>query len=183
MAIPSSEETPKPTPTVHVNNIPQTVTAKDLLTYLESAIGSSSIFALEIFSEHNNWKSRGTGRVQFETFEAKSKALTLSNDEKLLFKSHFLRLTDSKDDIVPRPYFTRNRLNNCTLHAGFPIGVDCMSVLETWEGVRSWVMPERNRLEFWVSMVVSVISLRFNLKILWSLLGIVLVIPNQMHFS
>ncbi|MCI67184.1 RNA-dependent RNA polymerase 2-like, partial [Trifolium medium] len=83
------------------------------------AIGRSTIFALEIFSEHHNWKSRGTGRVQFETFEAKSKALTLSNNEKLLFKSHFLRLSDTKDDIVARPYLARNRLNNCTLHAGF----------------------------------------------------------------
>lgn len=25
-----------------------------------------------------------------------------------------------------------------------------MSVLESWEGVRGWVMPERGRVEFWV---------------------------------
>ena len=25
-----------------------------------------------------------------------------------------------------------------------------MSVLESWEGVRVWVMPERGRVEFWV---------------------------------
>lgn len=25
-----------------------------------------------------------------------------------------------------------------------------MSVLESWEGVRVWVMPERRKIEFWV---------------------------------
>lgn len=25
-----------------------------------------------------------------------------------------------------------------------------MNVLESWEGVRTWIMPERNRVEFWV---------------------------------
>lgn len=25
-----------------------------------------------------------------------------------------------------------------------------MSVLKSWEGVRSWVIPERNRVEFWL---------------------------------
>lgn len=25
-----------------------------------------------------------------------------------------------------------------------------MSVLDSWEGVRVWVMPERERVEFWV---------------------------------
>lgn len=25
-----------------------------------------------------------------------------------------------------------------------------MSVLESWDGVKAWVMPERRRVEFWV---------------------------------
>ena len=146
MVIPSSE-----TPTVRVTNIPHTATANDLLRYLETTVGRSSVFALEIFSDYTNWKSRGVGRVQFETLEAKSKALTLAENKKLLLSSHFLRLDASSDDIIPRPALPRNRINNGALYAGFPIGPDCMSVLQSWEGVRGWVMPERQRLDFWVT--------------------------------
>ncbi|XP_058762602.1 RNA-dependent RNA polymerase 2-like [Vicia villosa] len=139
------------TPTVRVFNIPQCATAKDLLNFLESTLGPSSVFALEIFTDHSNWKSRGSGRIQFETFQAKSQALSLSQDNKLLFNSHFLRLSASGDDIVPRPSLPSNRLHNGVLHAGFPSGPDCMSVLQSWEGVQGWIMPERNRLDFWVT--------------------------------
>ncbi|CAK8563059.1 unnamed protein product [Lathyrus sativus] len=139
------------TPTVRVFNIPQCATAKDLLNFLESTLGPSSVFALEIFTDHSNWKSRGSGRIQFETFQAKSKALSLSLNNKLLFNSHFLRLSSSSDDIVPRPSLPCNRLHNGVLHAGFPVGPDCMSVLQSWEGVQGWIMPERNRLDFLVT--------------------------------
>ncbi|XP_058749406.1 RNA-dependent RNA polymerase 2-like [Vicia villosa] len=139
------------TPTVRVFNIPQCATAKDLLNFLESTLGPSSVFALEIFTDHSNWKSRGSGRIQFETFRAKSQALSLSLNNKLLFNSHFLRLSASDHDIVPRPSLPSNRLHNGVLHAGFPSGPDCMSVLQSWEGVQGWIMPERNRLDFWVT--------------------------------
>lgn len=33
---------------------------------------------------------------------------------------------------------------------GFMLKHDCMSALESWEGVRTWVMPDRRRVEFWV---------------------------------
>lgn len=139
------------TPSVRVYNIPQCATAKDLLNFLESTLGPSSVFALEIFTDHSNWKSRGSGRIQFETFQAKSEAISLSLNNKLLFNSHFLRLSFSSDDIVPRPSLPSNRLHNGVLHVGFPNGPDCMSVLQSWEGVRGWIMPERNRLDFWVT--------------------------------
>ncbi|KAJ1439035.1 RNA-dependent RNA polymerase, eukaryotic-type [Sesbania bispinosa] len=145
MPIPSSDS-----PTVRVFNIPQCATAKDLLDFLELTVGPSSVFALEIFSDFSNWKSRGSGRVQFETFEAKSRALSLSLAGKLLLKSHYLRLSETFDDIIPRPPLPKNRVDNGDLHAGFLLAPDRMSVLETWEGIRGWVMPERRRLDFWV---------------------------------
>ncbi|KAK7330462.1 hypothetical protein VNO77_24656 [Canavalia gladiata] len=138
------------TPTVRVFNIPQSATAKDLLQFLESAVGPSSVFALEIFSDNANWKSRGNGRVQFETFDAKSRALSLSQTHQLLFHSHFLRLSETSDDIIFRPSLPHHRLENGVLYAGFMASDDRMSVLESWEGVRGWVMPQRRKLDFWV---------------------------------
>ncbi|TQD76879.1 hypothetical protein C1H46_037585 [Malus baccata] len=61
-------------PTVRVTNIPQTVTAQELLTFLESKLGRDSVFAVEISSDHKNWKSRGFGRIQFTTLKAKLEA-------------------------------------------------------------------------------------------------------------
>ncbi|KAK7265708.1 hypothetical protein RJT34_33331 [Clitoria ternatea] len=139
------------TPTVRVFNIPQSATAKDLLHYLESTVGPSTVFALEIFTDNNsNWKSRGSGRVQFETFEAKSRALFLSLNQKLLFHSHFLRLSHSSQDIIFRPSLPHLRLQHGVLYAGFMLSGHRMSVLDSWEGVRGWVMPQRRTLEFWV---------------------------------
>ncbi|KAL0440873.1 UNVERIFIED_CONTAM: RNA-dependent RNA polymerase 2 [Sesamum radiatum] len=106
----------RPTLTVKVSNIPQTAIAQELLSFLESTLGKGTVFAIEIFTEHKNWKSRGHGRVQFDSPEAKIKALSLSEQRKLLFK-----------------------------------GADCMGILESWDGVKLWVMPERKKLEFFVN--------------------------------
>ncbi|XP_040987157.1 RNA-dependent RNA polymerase 2 [Juglans microcarpa x Juglans regia] len=133
-------------PTVRVSNIPQNVTAHDLLHFLESTLGPDSVFAVDIFTERKNWKSRGFGRVQFTTLEVKSKAQSLA----LTFNSHTLRFSETFDDIVVRPVQPNHRLENCVLHVGFMVKEDRMSVLESWEGVRVWVMPERGRVEFWV---------------------------------
>ncbi|KAL8141969.1 hypothetical protein V2J09_015001 [Rumex salicifolius] len=137
-------------PTVKVSNIPHTSTARELFSFLESAIGKGSIFALEIFSEHQNWKSRGHGRVQFETLESKSKATDLSLQNKLCFKGSHLSLSNSHDDIVIRPVEPRNRGWNGTLHAGLMVDEKTMCVIDTWELAKVWVMPERKCLEFWV---------------------------------
>lgn len=133
-------------PTVWVTNIPQNVTAHDLLHFLESTLGPDSVFAVDIFTERKNWKSRGYGRVQFITLEVMSKAQSLS----LTFNSHTLRFSETFDDIVVRPVQPKHRLENCVLHVGFMVKENRMSVLESWEGVRVWVMPERGRVEFWV---------------------------------
>ncbi|XP_027331701.1 RNA-dependent RNA polymerase 2 [Abrus precatorius] len=138
------------TPTLRLFNIPHSATAKDLLQFLESAVGPSSVFALEIFTDNNNWKSRGHGRVQFETFDAKSRALSLSLQQQLLFHSHFLRFSESSQDIIFRPTLPHHRLQNGILYAGFMAVDHRMRVLETWEGVRGWVMPQSQRLELWV---------------------------------
>ncbi|KAL0012188.1 hypothetical protein SO802_007296 [Lithocarpus litseifolius] len=134
-------------PTVAVSNLPQTVTVLDLRHFLESQLGNDSIFTLEISTERKQWKSRSFGRIQFNTLEAKLEAMAVP----LTFESHTLRLSETTyEDIVVRPVEPKHRLNNCVLHAGFFVRECCMSVLESWEGVRVWVMPERRRVEFWV---------------------------------
>ncbi|TYG92043.1 hypothetical protein ES288_A12G311500v1 [Gossypium darwinii] len=137
-------------PTLRLTNIPQTAVAEDLLDFFESKLGPDSVFAIEISTDRNNWKSRGFGRVQFAAPQAMSDALRLSRHDHLLFKSHSLKLSRTYDDIIPRPIRADHRLDGGVLHAGFMSSDDCLRVLERWEGVRGWIMPERRRLEFWV---------------------------------
>ncbi|KAL6177442.1 hypothetical protein ACLB2K_048968 [Fragaria x ananassa] len=144
------EAPPPERPTVRVTNIPCTVTATELLHFLESTLGPDSVFAVEIASDHKNWKSRGYGRIQFTALRHKARAQSLSSSADLVFKSHNLRLFEAHDDIIPRQLDPRHRLNGTVLHAGFVVNDETMSVLESWEGVRAWVMPERKRVEFWV---------------------------------
>lgn len=137
------------TATVRVLYIPQSAIAKDLFAFFESALGKDTVFACEIFSERKNWKSRGHGKVQFETLETKNKSLSLSEQGKLFFLGSFLRLSHSIDEVIFRPVEPKLRITNGVLHAGI-LGDDyCMSVLETWDGVKTWIMPERRSLEFW----------------------------------
>ncbi|KAK3225244.1 hypothetical protein Dsin_005106 [Dipteronia sinensis] len=84
--------------TAWVSNIPQTVVAKDLLDFLESQLGRDSVFALEIHTDRNNWKSRGVGRVQFASLEHKSKALDRSLNKRLVFKSRNLGIYETYPD-------------------------------------------------------------------------------------
>ncbi|XP_023516327.1 RNA-dependent RNA polymerase 2 [Cucurbita pepo subsp. pepo] len=136
--------------TLRVSNVPESAVAEDLLTFLKSKLGPDSVFAIEIFTERKNWKSRGSGRVQFTTLEAKSKAQSLSVQNNLVFNTHNLRFSETNDDIIVRPIHARNRTENGVLHVGFMLKEDHMSVLESWEGVKAWIMPERRRVEFWI---------------------------------
>ncbi|KAJ8753540.1 hypothetical protein K2173_022781 [Erythroxylum novogranatense] len=136
--------------TVAVSNIPKTVIAEDLLRYLESQLGPDSVFALEILTEHKNWKSRGFGRVQFTSLDFKHEALSFHIQDKLIFKSHKLNISETYDDIMPWPVQPHNRVEKGDLHVGFMREERCMCVLESWEGVRGLVMPERRRVDFWV---------------------------------
>ncbi|XP_057952137.1 RNA-dependent RNA polymerase 2 [Malania oleifera] len=138
--------------TVRVSRIPQTALAKDLFDFFEEILGKNSIYACEIVSDHKNWKSRGYGRVQFETLEAKATATFLSRQGNLVFKGSALFISKSFDDLIVRPVETRHRLDNGFLYAGFMVRDDCMSVLGSWERVRAWVMPERKRVEFWLEV-------------------------------
>uniref|UniRef100_A0A5B6YJT5 RNA-dependent RNA polymerase n=1 Tax=Davidia involucrata TaxID=16924 RepID=A0A5B6YJT5_DAVIN len=139
-------------PTVRVSNIPKTAIAKDLFDFFDSTIGKGSVFACDIVTERKNWKSRGFGRVQFETLEAKSTATSLSEQGKLLFKGSNISVSYSFDEIIVRPVEPRNRVDNGVLHTGFLVKDDCMRVLESWEAVKGWIMPERKILEFWVGL-------------------------------
>ncbi|KAK4437182.1 RNA-dependent RNA polymerase 2 [Sesamum alatum] len=144
----------RPTLTVKVSNIPQTAIAQELLSFLESALGKGTVFAIEIFTEHKNWKSRGHGRVQFDSPEAKIKALSLSDQKKLLFKGFYLSISPSFEDAIIRPVEPRNRVGyggGVVLLAGVMVRADCMGILESWDGVKLWVMPERKKLEFFVN--------------------------------
>ncbi|KAF5758560.1 putative RNA-directed RNA polymerase [Helianthus annuus] len=150
------------TTTVRVTNIPRSATAQDLLTFLETHTGNSTIFACEISSDHKNWKSRGFGRVQFETLESKSKAISLSKKSALCFKGFNLSLSHSLDDVIIRPVCPQNRVEHGFLRSGLLVDRDCMSVLESWSGVKSWVLPERKSVEFWVSCCGEVYRLELQ---------------------
>lgn len=145
---PTSGKRERERPTVKVSNIPYTAIAQDLFGFLESTIGKGSIFAIEIFTERKNWKSRGHGRVQFETLEAKLKATQLGAQNKLLFKGHSLSLSSSHEDVVARPIEPKHRASNGSVYVGFMEEEELMRVVETWENVRVWVMPERSCFEF-----------------------------------
>ncbi|GER34087.1 RNA-dependent RNA polymerase 2 [Striga asiatica] len=137
--------------TVNVANVPPSATAQDLRTFLESKLGKGTIFALEIFAECKNWKSRGHGRVQFEVPGAKKEALSLSGERKLLFKGFYLSISHSFNDIIFRPVEPRNRVGDgdgLVLLTGIMVRSDCMGILESWDGVKLWVHPERKKLEF-----------------------------------
>lgn len=137
-------------PSVRVTNIPQTITAKELLQYLVAQLGKDSVFAIEISTVRKNWNSRGFGRVQFDSLEVKHEAYSLSLQNKLVLKCQNLKLSETYDDIIPRPFEEQNRLENGVLYVGFMKKETTLCVLEYWEGVRGWVMPERRRIEFWI---------------------------------
>lgn len=141
----------KVTATVRVSNIPQSAIAKDLFDFFDSLIGKGSVFACDILSEHKNWKSRGHGRVQFETLEAKLQSLTLSEQGLVVFKGYQLTLSSSFDDIISRPIEPKCRFHAGILHTGLLVKNEIMEVLESWEDVKTLIMPERKSLEFWVS--------------------------------
>jgi len=137
----------KERPTVKVSNIPFTSTAQDLFEFFESTIGKGTVFAIEIFTERKNWKSRGHGRVQFETLEAKSKASQLGAQNKLIFKGCHLSLSSSYEDVVVRPIEPKHRASYGSVYVGFMEDEELMRVVETWDDVRVWVMPERSCVE------------------------------------
>ncbi|XP_058227726.1 RNA-dependent RNA polymerase 2 [Rhododendron vialii] len=138
--------------TLRVSNIPQTATAKDLADFLDSVIATkpSSVYACEINTDRKNWKSRGSGRVQFDTLAAKSAAEALARAGRLVFKGSHLSVSPSFDDIVVRPTEAPNRAGRGVLHVGFLVKDDCLCVVESLEGFKAWVMPERKGIEFWV---------------------------------
>uniref|UniRef100_A0A7N0VFB0 RNA-dependent RNA polymerase n=2 Tax=Kalanchoe fedtschenkoi TaxID=63787 RepID=A0A7N0VFB0_KALFE len=138
--------------TARVSNIPLTATAGDLLAFLETKLGPNTVLAIDILTERKNWKSRGHGRVQFQTLEAKSAARRLSEGKELVFRGLNLALAETYEDIVARPLEERQRLDDGVLHLGFMSKEDVMYGLECWEGVRAWVMPERKRVEFWAAV-------------------------------
>ncbi|KAK4350429.1 hypothetical protein RND71_029742 [Anisodus tanguticus] len=101
---------------------------KDLFDFFDSSIGKGSVYACDIFSEHKNWKSREHGRVQFETLQAKSQSLSLSEQGKLFFKGNQLSLVLSFDDIIARPVEPKNRFKNGFLHSGVLVKKDFMEM-------------------------------------------------------
>uniref|UniRef100_A0A1J3DSQ6 RNA-dependent RNA polymerase n=1 Tax=Noccaea caerulescens TaxID=107243 RepID=A0A1J3DSQ6_NOCCA len=137
--------------TVKLTNVPQTIVADELLRFLELHLGVDTVFALEIPTSRDNWKPRDFALVQFTSLEVKSRAQLLSSQNKLLFKTHNLRISEAYDDIIPRPVDPRRRLDGVVLTVGFPEADELrFCALERWEGVRCWIIEEKRRVEFWV---------------------------------
>ncbi|KAF9626299.1 hypothetical protein IFM89_032148 [Coptis chinensis] len=138
--------------TVKVSKIPLTAIAQELYDFFETTLGQKgTVFACQIFSEHKNWKSKGVGRVQFESLTELNTVLQLSEQRKLVFQNTLLDITLSPIDIIPRPSVVSNRISEVVLHVGFMVEEDCLTVLEKWEDVKVEIMPDRKRVEFWVS--------------------------------
>ncbi|KAK1296084.1 putative RNA-dependent RNA polymerase 2 [Acorus calamus] len=135
--------------TVAVSNIPKTAIASELSDFFESLVGP--VYACEISTFHKNWGSRGHGRVQFDSADSAALACRLSDSHRLLFLGSSLTVTPSIEDIVIRPVEVICRLESGKLHIGCQIEERRMEVVEEWGGVRAAVMPERKKLEFWVS--------------------------------
>ncbi|KNA17291.1 hypothetical protein SOVF_081360 [Spinacia oleracea] len=134
--------------TVRVSNIPTTATAQDIFDFLESKIGKGTIFAIEIFTEKKNWKSKGHGRVQFESLDSKSKAQELALENDLLFKGCPLSLSSSHEDVVVRPIEPSCRGVRGDVYVGLMKEEDQMCVIDTLEDAKIWVMPDRNCVVF-----------------------------------
>ncbi|KAF8407945.1 hypothetical protein HHK36_007085 [Tetracentron sinense] len=136
--------------TVRVSNIPLTAIAKELFDFFEATLGKGSVFACAIATERKNWKSRGVGRVQFETIDAAITVENLSDKRKLVFRGTHLVISKSFEEIIVRPIEARNRFLKGILHMGFLVEEDRLVVLESWESVKAEIMPERKRVDFWV---------------------------------
>ncbi|GAB2240730.1 hypothetical protein Droror1_Dr00021248 [Drosera rotundifolia] len=133
--------------TARVTNLPLTTTAHELLSLLETQIGVSTIYAIEIHTHHNNWKSKGHGKIQFETLESKQKALAFSNKKGLILNGCRLVLTDSVEDVMGR----RGLRSHCVggvMRVGLMVKGDVMCVVDSWESVRVWVLEEKRCVEF-----------------------------------
>ncbi|RZC69836.1 hypothetical protein C5167_032992 [Papaver somniferum] len=136
--------------TLRVSNIPLTVIAKDLLKFFEDILGKDTVYALEIFTEHKNWKSKGHGLVQFETIDSVNTINHLSETGKLIFQGINLKISPSFKEISVRPSQRYNRVGGGVLNVGFLVQNDRFNVLESWKSVKVDVLPEKHRVEFWV---------------------------------
>ncbi|CAL9201376.1 unnamed protein product, partial [Musa hybrid cultivar] len=135
--------------TVQVSNIPLAAVAGEFFEYFEAAVGS--VFACEIATARRNWKSRGFGRVQFDSLAAAERACLLAAEGRLPnFQRARLTITRSRDDIVARAAEERNRVEGAVLRAGVLVRENRMEVFGVWEGVRAEIMPERKKLELFV---------------------------------
>ncbi|XP_072992409.1 probable RNA-dependent RNA polymerase 2 [Typha latifolia] len=135
--------------TVRVSNIPPSAIAAELFAFFDSAVGS--VFACEIATARRNWKSRGFGRVQFDSAAAAELALRLAEENRIpAFQRAHLAVSRSNDDIVARASDARNRVEEAVLLSGDLVGERSMEVFGSWSGVRAEIMPERRRLNLFL---------------------------------
>ncbi|WOK96399.1 hypothetical protein Cni_G05106 [Canna indica] len=132
--------------TVQVSNIPLTAIAVELFHYFDAAVGS--VFACDIATGRRNWRSRGFGRVQFDSLAAAELACLLADQGRLPdFQRARLSVIRANEDIVPRACNVRNRIEGAALYAGVLVGEGRIAVFGEWEQVRAEIMPERKKLE------------------------------------
>ncbi|XP_008780950.1 probable RNA-dependent RNA polymerase 2 [Phoenix dactylifera] len=135
--------------TVQVSNIPLTAVAQELFEFFDSAVGS--VFACEIATAHRNWKSRGFGRVQFDSLTAADRACLLADRGHLPdFQRARLAVRRSNEDIIVRAAEARNRVEGAALHAGVLVSERCMEMFGSWDRVRAEIMPEREKLDIFM---------------------------------
>nr|AJA90762.1 RNA-dependent RNA polymerase 2 [Cycas revoluta] len=137
--------------TVRVSNIPLTAVAKELVSFVERIIGKDCVYACEIKTERMNWKSRGFGRVQFENGDAAVEACKLSQSGLLLFQKASLVVCSIHNDIIPRPMCRENSVPGGRLHVGCPVYHDAFYVLWSSTNVVAEFVPEREKLNFFLS--------------------------------
>ncbi|KAJ0986641.1 hypothetical protein J5N97_004997 [Dioscorea zingiberensis] len=131
--------------TVRVSNIPPTAVAGELFEYFESNVGS--VYACEIATARKNWKPRGYGRVQFESFPAAERACLFAAQDRLpYFQCARLSVLQSLDDIIVRASDEGNRIDDAEVFVGNLVEERTMEVLESWDMVSVEVLPERKKV-------------------------------------
>ncbi|KAJ0986683.1 hypothetical protein J5N97_005039 [Dioscorea zingiberensis] len=131
--------------TVRVSNIPPTAVAGELFEYFESNVGS--VYACEIATARKNWKPRGYGRVQFESFPAAERACLFAAQDRLpYFQCARLSVLQSLDDIIVRASDEGNRIDDAEVFVGNLVDERTMEVLESWDMVSVEVLPERKKV-------------------------------------
>ncbi|GLJ27326.1 hypothetical protein SUGI_0536330 [Cryptomeria japonica] len=134
--------------TVQISNIPLTVIAKELVEYLEGIAGKGSVFACEIKTDRKNGRSRGFGKVQFESIDSRKEVCMLSQLGLLLFQNENLIVSTADKDMFQTTTYS---ICKAKLFAGCPVYHNALCVLWSASDVLSEFARETKRVSFFVT--------------------------------